>query len=127
MSFETHIFTFAAIVLQLVGCASFEQINACNKQAYQQAPPIYDSRQMHLLMQCPFGVGPFGPMFSHQGVTPQPFYCHHIEIEDLNYWARRSIFDACMKGVTSTTILPEPAAVAAPHAEPVAEPISVQH
>ena len=125
MSLETRLFIFAAIVFQLGGCASFEQINACNKQAYQQAPPIYDNRQMRLLMQCPFGVVPFGPMFPQQRMPAQPFFCQHIEIEDLNYGARRSIFDACMKGVTPTTILVEPAALASPNATPVAEPTSV--
>jgi hypothetical protein len=91
------------------GCASFEQMNACNSLAYQQAPPIYDSRQTFMMMQCPYGIGPFSPMFPKPGLPPQPFFCNQLMVEDLNYWARRSVFDACMKGVQPTSVVLEPA------------------
>ena len=94
--------------LLLGGCASFEQMNACNALAYQQAPPIYDSRQTFMMMQCPYGIGPFSPMFPKPGMPPQPLFCNQLMVEDLNYWARRSVFDACMKGVTPTSVVVEP-------------------
>jgi hypothetical protein len=112
--------------LVMGGCASFEQVNACNALAYQQAPPIYDSQQtMMMMMRCPYGIGPFSPMFPKPGMPPQPFFCNQLMVEDQNYWARRSIFDACMKGVTPTTVVVEPA-VAVPQAlpEPASQPIS---
>ena len=95
--------------LLLGGCASFEQMNACNALAYQQAPPIYDSRQTFMMMQCPYGIGPFSPMFPKPGLPPQPLFCNQLMVEDLNYWARRSVFDACMKGVQPTSVVLEPA------------------
>jgi len=98
----------ALILLLLGGCASFERVNACNSLAYQQAPPIYDSRQTMMMMQCPYGFGPFSPMFPKPGMPPQPLFCNQLMVEDLNYWARRSVFDACMKGVTPTSVVLEP-------------------
>ena len=105
------------------GCASFEQMNACNALAYQQAPPIYDSRQTFMMMQCPYGIGPFSPMFPKPGLPPQPLFCNQLMVEDLNYWARRSVFDACMKGVTPTSVVVEPSgALPVPVPAPVAVP-----
>ena len=105
------------------GCASFKQMNACNGLAYQQAPPIYDSRQTFMMMQCPYGIGPFSPMFPKPGLPPQPLFCNQLMVEDLNYWARRSVFDACMKGVTPTSVLVEPSgALPVPVPAPVAVP-----
>ena len=86
----------------LTGCASFEQINACNQLAYSQAPPVYDSRYSTMLMQCPLGFGPPGQHL--HAMPPNPLYCEQLLIrEDMNYWSRRRIFDGCMKGVTPTT------------------------
>jgi len=97
----------ALILLLLGGCAPFERVNACNSLAYQQAPPIFDSRQT-MMMQCPYGFGPFSPMFPKPGMPPKPLFCNQLMVEDLNYWARRSVFDACMKGVTPTSVVLEP-------------------
>ena len=115
--------TTPALLLSLLlgGCASFEQMNACNALSYQQAPPIFDSRQTFMMMQCPYGIGPFSPMFPKPGMPPQPLFCNQLMVEDLNYWARRSVFDACMKGVTPTSVVVEPSA-ALPVPAPVAVP-----
>ena len=109
MNPKLRFFVSALLLSLLGGCASFERVNACNSLAYQQAPPIYDSRQTLMMMQCPHGMGPFGPMFPKPGLPPQPFFCNQLMAEDLNYWARRSVFDACMKGVTPTSVVVEPA------------------
>lgn len=118
-----HSFFKPALLLSLLlgGCASFEQMNACNALAYRQAPPVYDSRQTFMMMQCPYGIGPFSPMFPKPGMPPQPLFCNQLMVEDLNYWARRSVFDACMKGVTPTTVVVEPSG-ALPLPAPVAVP-----
>ena len=109
MKFVRRFFTLGVLASLMVGCASFDQIHACNKLAYQQAPPVYDSRQVRLMMQCPMGIGPFGPMFPKPGMPMQPFYCQQMEFEDLNVGARRSVFNACMNGITATPVLVEPA------------------
>ena len=122
MNFHSRYALPFLLILYLSGCASFEQVNACNRLAYQQAPPVYDSRQSLMMMQCPYGIGPFSPMFPRPGMPPQPFYCNQLMVEDLNYWARHSVFDACMKGVTSTSVVVEPA-VGVP--VPIPEPMPV--
>ena len=100
---KTWISVGVAVLLGgLSGCASFEQINACNQLAYGQAPPVYDSRYTTMLMQCPFGFGPPGRHM--QPMPPNPLFCEQLLIrEDMNYWPRRRIFDGCMQGVTPTT------------------------
>lgn len=121
MNFEPRLILSLSLLI-LNGCASFEQVNACNQLAYQQAPPIYDSRQTMLMMQCPYGMGPFSPMFPKPGMPPQPFFCNQMMVEDLNYWARRSVFNACMKGVTPTSVLIEPSGVMpVPESQPLSK------
>ena len=110
----------ALLALGLSGCASFDQINACNQLAYSQAPPVYDSRYTSMLMQCPFGFGPPGHHSPLMGMPPSPLYCEQLLVrEDMNYWPRRRIFDGCMKGVTPTT----PVVIPQPVPEPVPLPV----
>ena len=109
MNLATCFLIFTATLSCLSGCASFEQVSACNKLAYQEAPPVYDNNQVRMLMMhCQLGLGPFSAPFPKSGTIPQPLFCNQLEPEDLNYWARRSIFNACMKGVTPTSVLIEP-------------------
>lgn len=122
MYFQIRNWLTATLVLYLSACASFEQMQTCNQRAYKEAPPIYDARQSLMMMQCPYGIGPFSPMFPRSGMPPQPFYCNQLMVEDLNYWARHSVFDACMKGVTPTSVVVEPA-VGVP--VPIPEPMPV--
>ena len=107
----THLATLTLLSGVLFGCASFEQINACNQLAYSQAPPVYDSRYTSMLMQCPLGFGgPIGHQSPLHPMPPNPLFCEQLLVrEDMNYWPRRRIFDGCMKGVTPTTpvVLPE--------------------
>lgn len=84
------------------------QINACNQLAYQQAPPVYDSRNARMLMQCPIGMSPFGMHPHWQTMPPTPFYCNQLLMnEDLNRGARRAVFDACMSGATPAAVVIE--------------------
>ena len=123
MNPKLHLSVLALASLCLGGCASFEQVNACNSLAYQQAPPIYDGRQTLMMMQCPYGMGPLSPLWPKPGMPPQPFFCNQMMPEDLNYWARRSVFDACMKGVTPTAVVVEPVVgVPVPIPEPLPAP-----
>jgi hypothetical protein len=108
-------FFLAMVLAFLGGCASMGQIQACNQLAYQQAPPVYDSRHAQMMMQCPFGMAPWAVHPHFQAGPPFPLHCNQLMVtEDLNHWARRAVFDACMKGASPTSVVIEPAGAAVP-------------
>jgi hypothetical protein len=101
------------LVVWLHGCASMQQMNTCNQLAYRQAPPVYDQRMQWQLQRCQMGVwmhrpGSLDPTFP--GVMHDPFFnpmwCDQIkQSADLNFDARRAIFETCMKN-PDVTVLP---------------------
>ena len=101
------------LVVLFQGCASMQQMNTCNQLAYRQAPPVYDQRMHWQWQRCQMGAwmhmpGHLDPIFP--GTMHDPFFnslrCDQImRSTDLNFDARRAIFETCMQN-PSVTVLP---------------------
>ncbi|NBO40748.1 MAG: hypothetical protein EBU92_04275 [Betaproteobacteria bacterium] len=92
----------------LSACAPLKDIHACNQLAYSQAPPVYDNRHFFGNNRCFGGVqAGTGKSPGVVGLPSNPFLCDmFMEDNDANVFARRAIFDACMKGEAATNLPP---------------------
>lgn len=94
-------------MLGLSGCASLSTLQSCNALAYQQAPTVYDDNKLYLPRSCQLGWIGVGPQTHGLGMAYDPMMCDQIkQSHDVNWDARRAIFDACMKGQAATNISP---------------------
>jgi hypothetical protein len=91
----------------LSGCASWSTMQSCQSLAYQQAPTVYDNSILLLPRSCQFGWIGAGPPMHGLGMAYDPMVCDQIkQSHDLNFDARRAIFDACMRGEVATNLPP---------------------
>ena len=102
--------TFSPLMLCLflsvmTACANTQNIQACNRMSYEQAPPVYEHATMLELNRCANGMATPG-LQSHQlGLAANPFFCEQwAQQRDINYDARRAIFEACTKGQVASNV-----------------------
>jgi len=89
------------------GCASLSTMQSCNALAYQQAPTVYDNNMLYLPRSCQLGWMGVGPQRHGLVMAYDPMICDQIkQSHDVNWDARRAIFDACMKGQVATNVPP---------------------
>ena len=80
-----------------------DNVQACNRLSYEQAPPMYKQTQMLPFNRCVSGMATPGLPSRYLGLSANPFFCEQwMQSQDLNYDARRSIFEACRKGQIAT-------------------------
>ena len=92
----------------LCACSSFKDIHACNQLAYSQAPPVYDNRNFIGINRCLGGMQTgMGNAAGVIGLPSNPFMCDmFMQNIDANLFARRAIYDACIKGLVANNLPP---------------------
>ena len=89
----------------LNGCANTQNILACNRLSYEQAPPVYERAAALELNRCASGMATPGLQSHKLGLAANPFFCEQwAQDRDINYDARRAIFEACTKGQVATNV-----------------------
>jgi len=95
-----------ATLAGLSGCANMDNVQACNRLSYEQAPPIYKPTHTLPFNRCVSGMATPGLQPRNLGLSANPFFCEQwMQSQDLNYDARRSIFEACRKGQIATGLM----------------------
>jgi hypothetical protein len=95
--------TLCACLAGLSGCANMDNVQACNRLSYEQAPPVYERKLALQFNRCVIGMATPGLQARTLGLSANPFFCDQwMQAQDLNYDARRSIFEACRKGQIAT-------------------------
>lgn len=93
------------MVIAVSACAHRENIQACNRMSYEQAPPVYERATALEFNRCAAGMASPGLQSHKLGLAANPFFCEYWQqSRDLNYDARRAIFEACTKGLVATQV-----------------------
>jgi len=91
----------------LSACANMDQIQACNRMSYEQAPVVYKDVPSPFFNRCVHGLVSTGSQARMLGLSANPFFCDlSPDVQDLNYDARVAIFEACRKGQIATSVPP---------------------
>ena len=89
----------------MTACANTQDIQACNRMSYEQAPPVYERAAALELNRCASGMATPGLQSHKLGLAANPFFCEQwAQQRDINYDARRAIFEACTKGQVATNV-----------------------
>jgi len=75
--------------------------------SYEHAPVVYKDIPPGFFNRCVHAMASPGSQARMLGLSANPFFCDQWpETRDLNYDARRAIFEACTKGQVASQVPP---------------------